>query len=181
MSAMMGTTLPQPNTSPANMVGGNASILALATAGLSANKYVLGIMILLINLGARYIGNELNEFSHKVLNHKFARRFLIFLVIWMGSRDIIVSLVITTCFILLSNTLLNEQSDYCILPIDSPSPISKEEYEIAKKMVSSYETTHPTMPPAPGFPGTSPQPADSQIAKSNVGISMPVGDNKVSS
>lgn len=176
---MMGT-LQQPNTSPANMVGGNASILALATAGLSANKYVLGIMILLINLGARYIGNELNEFSHKVLNHKFARRFLIFLVIWMGSRDIIVSLVITTCFILVSNTLLNEQSDYCILPIDNPSSISKEEYEIAKKMVSSYETTHHAMPPALGFPGTS-QPADSQIAKSNVGISMPVGDNKVSS
>ena len=61
----------------------NASVLALATMGLSSNKYVLGIMILLINLGTRYIGNELNEFSHKVLNHKFARRFLIFLVIFL--------------------------------------------------------------------------------------------------
>lgn len=163
------------NTAPANMTGGNADILALATAGLSSNKYVLGIMILLINLGARYIGNELNEFSHKVLNHKFARRFLIFLVIWMGSRDIIVSLVITTCFILLSNTLLNEQSSYCILPIESPTPISKEEYEIAKKMVSNYEATHSSMPPAPGFPSSG-TPTNATI-KPN----MLVGDNKVSS
>jgi len=130
----------------------NASIMALATAGLSGNKYILGTMILLINLGARYIGNELNEFSHKILNHKFARRFLIFLVIWMGTRDLVCALVITTCFILLSNTLLNEQSEYCILPIESPSPISKEEYDIAKQMVVKYEASHPVLPPAPGNP-----------------------------
>ena len=171
---------PASSTAPANMSGGNASILALATAGLSSNKYVLGIMILLINLGARYIGNELNEFSHKVLNHKFARRFLIFLVIWMGSRDIIVSLVITTCFILLSNTLLNEQSSYCILPIESPISISKEEYEIAKKMVSIYEATHSAMPPAPGFPGGGSAPSANATTKPNmmVAANMP---NKVSS
>ena len=67
MSAMMNSP-PPANTAPPSMSGGNHSVIALATAGLSSNKYVLGIMILLINLGARYIGNELNEFSHKVLN-----------------------------------------------------------------------------------------------------------------
>lgn len=180
MSAMMGGITPA-STVAANMTSGNASILALATAGLSSNKYVLGIMILLINLGARYIGNELNEFSHKVLNHKFARRFLIFLVIWMGSRDIVVSLVITTCFILLSNTLLNENSNYCILPIDSPSPVSKEEYEIAKQMVHKYESSHPPMPPAPGFPNSGGSATSAITAKPNVAANMPAGDNKVSS
>ncbi len=174
MSTIMNSP-PPTNTAPAGMSGGNHSVIALATAGLSSNKYILGIMILLINLGARYIGNELNEFSHKVLNHKFARRFLIFLVIWMGSRDLVVSLVITTCFILLSNTLLNEQSDYCILPIDSPSPLSKEEYDIAKQIVTKYENTHPAMPPAPGFPGTS----NNTAAKSPIAMSMPVGNNQV--
>ena len=174
MSAIIGG-LPSASIVPASITGGNASILALATAGLSSNKYVLGIMILLINLGARYIGNELNEFSHKVLNHKFARRFLIFLVIWMGSRDIIVSLVITTCFILLSNTLLNEESNYCILPIDSHSPVSKEEYEIAKQMVHKYESSHSIMPPAHGFPGG----GSSGTPKPNMAVSMSVGDNKV--
>lgn len=187
MSAIMGGMTNASNLSAnATFAGGNASILALATAGLGSNKYVLGIMILLINLGARYIGNELNEFSHKVLNHKFARRFLIFLVIWMGSRDIVVSLVITTCFILLSNTLLNEHSNYCILPIESSTLISKEEYEIAKKMVFNYEATHPAMPPAPGYPsgGSAALSANgTAISKPNMvmAANMPVGDNKVSS
>jgi hypothetical protein len=164
------------------MKGGNPSIIAIATMGLSSNKYILGIMILLINLGARYIGNELNEFSHKVLNHKFARRFLIFLVIWMGTRDLICAIILTTCFIVLSNTLLNEQSNYCILPIESPSPISKEEYEIAKQMVNKYETTHHPMPPSASVIPSKNNPISTPATNtaSNTASNLPIGNNQVS-
>lgn len=125
---------------------GNASVLALATIGLSGNKYMLGLMILLINLGARYIGNEVGDFMHKVLNHKFARRFLIFLVLWMGTRDLVVAGVITIGFILLVNTVFNENSRFCILPTMNDSPINKEEYLIAKELVNKYETANPLIP-----------------------------------
>lgn len=136
------------NIDTTKQTGGDASasIVALATMSLSSNKYIIGLMILLTNLGARYIGNELNDFSHKVLNHKFARRFLMFLIIWMGSKDLVVALVITVCFILLSNTLLNENSKFCILPIEQFGTITKEEYEIAKQMILKYEETHPVIP-----------------------------------
>ncbi len=173
----MGATQPI-STVSSTMAGGNASILALATMGLSSNKYILGLMILLINLGARYIGNELNEFSHKVLNHKFARRFLIFLVIWMGTRDLATAFIITIGFILLSNTLLNEQSIFCILPIDNPSPISKEEYEIARQMVQKYEASHPAMPVAVGMPPSTPTPSKNNTTNNNQS-SMPVNNNIV--
>lgn len=173
MSSIMGAT-PLPNIASPTMTGGNASVLALATMGLSSNKYILGLMILLINLGARYIGNELNEFSHKVLNHKFARRFLIFLVIWMGTRDLATAFIITVGFILLSNTLLNEQSSYCILPIDNPSSVSKEEYDVAKQMVQKYEASHSQMPVAIGMPPTNnPTPAK------NNQTSIPINNNIV--
>ena len=118
---------------------GNASVLALATMGLGGNKYILGLMILLINIGARYIGNEVGDFMHKVLNHKFARRFLIFLVLWMGTRDLVVAGVITISFIVIVTTIFNEHSDYCILPIDNTSSITKEDYLMAKELVSKYE------------------------------------------
>jgi hypothetical protein len=121
-------------------------MLALATMGLGSNKYILGLMILLINLGARYIGNEVSEFMHKVLNHKFARRFLIFLVIWMGTRDLIVAFVITAGFILLVNTLFNESSSFCILPEKNDSGITKEEYDLAKQLVAKYEMSNPYIP-----------------------------------
>ena len=133
------SALPATNALPA----GNASVLALATIGLSGNKYMLGLMILLINLGARYIGNEVSEFMHKVLNHKFARRFLIFLVLWMGTRDLVVAGVITIGFIVLVNTIFNENSRFCILPSMNESNISKEDYLLAKELVNKYEIANP--------------------------------------
>jgi hypothetical protein len=145
---------------------GQTSAIAMATAILSSNKYLLGLMILLINLGARYIGSELTEFQHKVLNHKFARRFLIFLVIWMGTRDIVVALVLTACFIILVNGLFNEHSRFCILP-KKPNKcnITPDEYGIAKQVVEKYEKEHSPgqMPGLMGFP---PVPGSSAPASS---------------
>jgi hypothetical protein len=129
--ASMASTAPLP--------AGNATMLAIATMGLSGNKYILGLMILLINIGARYIGNEVGDFMHKVLNHKFSRRFLIFLVLWMGTRDLVVAGVITISFIVIVTTIFNEHSDYCILPIDNTSSITKEDYLMAKELISKYE------------------------------------------
>ena len=135
----MSNTITSPPSTSQELPAGNASVLALATMGLSGNKYMLGLMILLINLGARYIGNEVGDFMHKVLNHKFARRFLIFLVLWMGTRDLVVAGVITISFIILVNTIFNENSNYCILPVSNNSSITREEYDLAKQMVSKYE------------------------------------------
>jgi hypothetical protein len=133
------SNLMPPPAMPLAISAGNASMLAIATASLGSNKYMLGLMILLINLGARYVSNELSEFMHKVLNHKFARRFLIFLIIWMGTRDLVVAFVITTCFILLTITLFNENSSLCILPNKTGNNITREEYELAKAIVEKYE------------------------------------------
>ena len=140
----MATTIINPTmTNAAASSVGSSSALALATIGLSGNKYMLGLMILLINLGARYIGNEVGEFMHKVLNHKFSRRFLIFLVLWMGTRDLVVAGVITIGFILLVNTLFNENSSLCILPVQNNSSITKEQYLLAKDLVNKYEIANP--------------------------------------
>jgi hypothetical protein len=137
---------PPPVAAGAPLGAGNASVIALATMGLSGNKYMLGLMILLINLGARYIGNEVGDFMHKVLNHKFARRLLIFLVIWMGTRDLIVALIITGAFIISVNTIFNEHSQFCILPVDNGTSITKEEYEMAKQLIDKYEKANPPIP-----------------------------------
>jgi len=142
----MSNLIPPITSTSSALPAGNASVLALATMGLSGNKYMLGLMILLINLGARYIGNEVGEFMHKVLNHKFARRFLIFLVLWMGTRDLVVAGVITIGFIVLVNTVFNENSSLCILPAKNDSPINKEEYLIAKELVNKYEISNPQIP-----------------------------------
>jgi hypothetical protein len=139
----MAANIIQPTLASSSLSVGNASMLAIATMGLNGNKYILGLMILLINLGARYIGNEVSDFMHKVLNHKFARRFLIFLVLWMGTRDLVVAGVITITFIVLVNTVFNENSDFCILPVTNNSTITREEFQLAKEIIAKYELANP--------------------------------------
>ena len=139
----MAANIIQPTLASTPLSVGNASMLAIATMGLNGNKYILGLMILLINLGARYIGNEVGDFMHKVLNHKFARRFLIFLVLWMGTKDLVVAGVITITFIVLVNTVFNENSDFCILPVTNNSTITREEFQLAKQVVAKYELSNP--------------------------------------
>ena len=77
-----------------------------------------------------------------------AREVLIFTIAFMGSRDILIALIITAVFIILSNFVFNEKSKFCILPkrftqlddvmdIDGDGRVSKEElnraYDILKK------------------------------------------------
>ena len=163
----MAANIIQPTLASTPLSVGNASMLAIATMGLNGNKYILGLMILLINLGARYIGNEVSDFMHKVLNHKFARRFLIFLVLWMGTRDLVVAGVITITFIILVNTIFNENSDFCILPVTNNSTITREEFQLAKQIVAKYELANPQQ----NLPNSN--------INSGVGGTLPINNNIV--
>ena len=50
------------------------------------------------------------------IKYNVARELLIFTIAWMGTRDIVVALVLTASFMVLSEFLLNHKSNYCILP-----------------------------------------------------------------
>jgi len=41
---------------------------------------------------------------------------IIFVVCWMGTRDLIISIFLTASFYVLTQHLFNEESRYCVLP-----------------------------------------------------------------
>ena len=61
------------------------------------NKYLIGIIMVIINLGARFIVNELNDSQKNIINSKYTRRILIFLVIFMATRDLGISILLNFC------------------------------------------------------------------------------------
>ena len=87
-----------------------------SSEGLFDNKYIIGIIMVIINLGARFIVNELNEEQKKLINSKYLRRIIIFLVIFMATRDIVISLVLTVIVILVIFEFFNEDSEYSLVP-----------------------------------------------------------------
>jgi uncharacterized membrane protein len=83
---------------------------------LNSSKYFTGIMMILLNIGSRFVEIRLGDSMEAFVKYNVARELLIFTMAWMGTRDILVAFVLTAVFTVLSNFLLNSNSKLCILP-----------------------------------------------------------------
>ena len=106
---------------------------------LNQSKYFAGIMMIVLNLGSKYITLELSETQDELFKNKIIRRFLVFTVVFVATRDIFVSLIITGIFIILVSGLFNENSKYALVTKPVINQITPEEYRQALKIVKSFE------------------------------------------
>ena len=83
---------------------------------LNSSKYFTGVVMIMLNIGSRFVEIKLSDSMEAYIKYNIAREVLIFSMAWMGTRDIIVALVLTAVFVVLSNFLLNAKSNFCILP-----------------------------------------------------------------
>jgi hypothetical protein len=93
-------------------ISGPLSILK----SLNDNKFFAGIVMLTMNIGSKYISIELSKTQENYIKYSLGRQILVFAVLWMGTRDIVTSLILTVVFILFADYLFNEHSTYCIIP-----------------------------------------------------------------
>ena len=80
------------------------------------SKLLVGMMMIFLNVGSKYIDLGLSKTQEQVLREGLAREMLIFAISFMGTRDIPTAIILTASFTVLSNMLLNENSKYCIIP-----------------------------------------------------------------
>lgn len=83
---------------------------------LNDSKLFAGFVMILLNVGSNYITITFSKNQQQYLKNKLGRQILIFAISWVGSRDIIVSLLLTAAFTILADHLFNEESRMCILP-----------------------------------------------------------------
>jgi hypothetical protein len=83
---------------------------------LNNSKLLAGIVMLLMNIGGKYIDIKLSKSQETFIRGTFIREVFIFAVVWMGTRDIVTSIVLTAAFMILANYLFNEKSSMCIMP-----------------------------------------------------------------
>ena len=83
---------------------------------LNSSKYFTGIMMILLNIGSRFVEIKLSDSMEAYIKYNVAREVLIFTMAWMGTRDIVVALTLTAVFVILSEFLLNNKSKFCVLP-----------------------------------------------------------------
>lgn len=73
-----------------------------------SNKYLLGFIMIVINLGGRFIIDDLSPKQKKIINNHITRKLLVFCIFYMATKDVLVSLTLTIVFILFVSELIEE-------------------------------------------------------------------------
>ena len=97
---------------------------------INQSKYFAGIIMILMNMGSRYISLELSERHESILGHPMVRRLMLFTVFFTATRDIWISLGLTACFVILVTGIFHDESRFCMIP---------ERYRKGKKVVTKSD------------------------------------------
>tara|TARA_Y100000590_G_scaffold253827_1_gene285113 strand:+ start:335 stop:742 length:408 start_codon:yes stop_codon:yes gene_type:complete len=108
---------------------------------LNTSKYFSGVLMILMNLGSKYVGLELSEFQDEFLSKKIIRRLIIFCIFFVATRDIIISIILTGIFIIFIGGIFNDNSKFSIIKKYNPKTkvITREDLRKAKKIINKYE------------------------------------------
>jgi hypothetical protein len=112
----------------------------------NTNPYFIGLMMLILNLGGRFISLEVTKKQEQFLQLPWVRRVLIFTVLFVATRNIWVAFWATVVVVLFLGYLFNENSALCIFGqggkdgskcSDTPKPgeeMTPEEKEILQRL-----------------------------------------------
>ena len=114
----------------------------------NTSKFISGIALLILNLFSKYVQLNLSNTQEEFLRNAITREFLIFTISFIGTHDIVISIILTASFVILSRTIFDENSKLCLIPnkykeigklIDKnkDNKISKQEFNNAKKLLES--------------------------------------------
>jgi hypothetical protein len=81
---------------------------------LSSHPVFIGLMMLILNLGGRFIVMEVSKEQEQIFQHPWVRRFLIFAVLFVATRNILTALWMTVLVVLVLGYLFNENSSLCL-------------------------------------------------------------------
>ena len=75
------------------------------------NKYMIGITMIMLNIGARFIIDELDDDLRKTISNVFVRRVVIFCSFFMATKDLFTATVLTIIFVILINEVFAKELD----------------------------------------------------------------------
>ena len=112
---------------------------------LSNNKLFGGAVMLLTNIGGKYLAQELPTNLEKIFSNYFILRYLVlFSIFFMATRDIKISILLSLLFFIFIKFFINENSTFCLVSNDDKiqlinNKISREDYEKAKIVVEKFK------------------------------------------
>uniref|UniRef100_A0A6C0FEG6 Uncharacterized protein n=1 Tax=viral metagenome TaxID=1070528 RepID=A0A6C0FEG6_9ZZZZ len=78
---------------------------------INENKYIIGLTMIMLNIGARFIIDELDDDLRKLISNTIVRRVVIFCSFFMATKDLFTATVLTIVFVILINEVFAQELD----------------------------------------------------------------------
>lgn len=79
---------------------------------LGSSPFVIGVSVLLVNVGSRFITHELSADDKEYQQNIFLRRLAVFAACFMATRDIVTSLLLTAAFVVIAGGLFRGKGPF---------------------------------------------------------------------
>lgn len=109
---------------------------------LNANKYFIGFTMILLNIGARFIIDELDDDLRKIVSGPYVRRFFIFCSFFMATKDIFTAIILTIIFVVIINEFMGKEEIEDKKELKSGGSYNKAELD---KTIQKLKTIQSTM------------------------------------
>ena len=124
--------------------------LDAALLSLNSNPYFIGMMMLMLNFGGRFLPMEMTKGQEALFQNAWVRRALIFIIIFVGTRNVLVAFWMSLFIILCIGYLFNENSSLCLFKAGEPGSkcstatpvlggLTQEETEILKRLTDKQQ------------------------------------------
>jgi|UniRef100_A0A6C0DQD0 hypothetical protein len=112
----------------------------------ATSPFAIGIMLLLSNVASRYIVHEFSANDEEYGNNILLRRLAVFAVCFVGTRDLVVSILLTAGFVVLAGGLFRGKSVYAREGMDnSPDQKLREKAGLKGCDQPAYDKNTPPM------------------------------------
>jgi hypothetical protein len=78
---------------------------------LNNSKFFLGVMLILLNIGSRYLVDEFSTNPDEYNRNLVLRRVAVFAVCFVGTHDLITSLLLTSGFIIIAQGVSSQSRE----------------------------------------------------------------------
>ena len=95
---------------------GGLDPLSATIMTINTNPYIIGVFMILMNLGGRFLSLELTKKQEAMFQSPLIRPLIFFTVVFMATRNIVAAFWITLLLFFVIWVVANENSPFCMIP-----------------------------------------------------------------
>ena len=115
MPPSMPPSMPSPGVPLPTQTGG-LDPLSATIMSINTNPYIIGVFMILMNLGGRFLSLELTKKQEAMFQSSWIRPLIFFTVVFMATRNLVVAFWITLLLFFVIWVVANENSPFCMIP-----------------------------------------------------------------